>query len=174
MIVLGAGLPVSSFLLDRKDYKYATAKLESATKRNFLEKIATVSLEPLAWWKFKQDQAFLYSNMTSKTLVSHYITQIHPLVSILTKYDVTESRLLRSSIYSLQLSLYAVICVTAFGKQYRKDATMRNEYGLDDKDAGNIIIVGIIGMILLLPVPAIALSYLKSKVVKDEKTSVLN
>ena len=112
--------------------------------------------------------------MTSKTLVSHYITQIHPLVSILTKYDVTESRLLRSSIYSLQLSLYALICVTAFGKQYRKDATMRNEYGLDDKDAGNIIIVGIIGMILLLPVPAIALSYLKSKVVKDEKTSVLN
>ena len=87
---------------------------------------------------------------------------------------MTESRLLRSSIYSLQLSLYALICVTAFGKQYRKDATMRNDYGLDEKDAGNIIIVGIVGMILLLPTPAIAISYLKSKVVKDDKNKNLN
>lgn len=171
MLALGVGLPVSSLLLDRKDYKHATAKLESSSKRLFLEKIALVSQEPLAWWKFKQSQVFSYSNMTSKTIVSHYITQIHPLVSIFTKYDVIESRLLRASIYSFQLSLFALICVTAFGKQYRKEASVRNEYGLDEKDAGNIIVVGIIGMVLLLPVPAIAVSYLKSKVVKEKNAN---
>ena len=53
----------------------------------------------------------------------------------------------------VQLSVYALICVTAFGKQYRESATVRNDYGLDEKDAGNIIVVGLIGMVLLLPLP---------------------
>jgi hypothetical protein len=48
-----------------------------------------------------------------------------------------------------------LICITTFGKSYRKSSTLRNEYGLDEKDAGNIIIVGIIGMIMLLPMPLV-------------------
>lgn len=106
--------------------------------------------------------------MPNKTLFSHYIARLHPFLSIFTKYDVLESRLLRFSIYFVQLSLYALICVAAFGKSYRKTSTLRNDYGLDEKDAGNIIIVGIIGMILLLPIPYAATLF-RSKFAKEEK-----
>lgn len=60
----------------------------------------------------------------------------------------------------------------AFGKSYRKSASLRNEYGLDEKDAGNIIVIGIIGMIMLLPMP-IVITYLRSKIVIDKKEDSL-
>jgi hypothetical protein len=167
LIGIAVGVPVAAYILDRKDYNHAIAKIENTSKRIFLENIAEVSGDSFALWKFKQDEAFTYS-VPNKTLFSHYVARLHPFLSIFTKYDVLESRLLRFSIYFFQLSLYALICVAAFGKSYRKSSTFRNDYGLDEKDAGNIIIVGIIGMVLLLPVPGV-MSLFRSKVVKEEK-----
>lgn len=86
-------------------------------------------------------------------------------MNILTQYDAQESRIQRFSIYFIQLSIYALICVLSFGQTYRQNEDVRNEFGLDEKDAGNIIILGFIGMLILLPIPSKLTNCLKAKII---------
>ena len=43
LIGIAAGVPVAAYILDRKDYNHAIAKIDNISKRVFLENVAEVS-----------------------------------------------------------------------------------------------------------------------------------
>src|SRR4051812_41096431 len=55
--------------------------------------------------------------------------------------------------YFLQVSLYALFCVSVFGGKYRNGDATRIDSVIDEQDIGAILSIGILGMLFLLPLP---------------------
>jgi len=52
---------------------------------------------------------------TNNKLVSLLINELHPIVNLLGRYDVLNSRLTRFMTYLLQISIYSLSIVLVFG-----------------------------------------------------------
>jgi hypothetical protein len=151
LLSLALGLTLASIVLDRNDKRAYQKQPESTQRFDLIKQVSQVSNEPLGLWIYKQNSAIAYS-IPNKSNFSHMLS-LHPIVSILSKFDIQESRLTRFSIYFLQVSFYALFCVSVFGGKYRNGDDHRIDTVIDEQDIGAIVSIGILGMLFLLPLP---------------------
>mmetsp|Transcript_17671 Transcript_17671/g.12592 ORF Transcript_17671/g.12592 Transcript_17671/m.12592 type:complete len:155 (+) Transcript_17671:3182-3646(+) len=142
-------MPLLAIRLDRKDYYRLQSNIEIGSFRiQQLKKVAEVSNLSVAYWKFKQDDIMLY-NITSLSTFSLLLLKNHPILGFLHSFDLLEKRVLRFSLYNIQVGLYALVCVSIF-------ACLRNsemsDSSLEQADLKYILSVAALGMIILLPI----------------------
>ncbi|CDW85845.1 UNKNOWN [Stylonychia lemnae] len=150
LVVFSLVLPTILLILDKRDTKaIKQRKLDNNLKQQLVVISKYTSL-PYKYWITRADEVLEFSQ-ESKTIFSHFVQELHPIVNMLAKHDVLNSRITRFISYLLQLSLYALITVLVFGPSYRLGEQGRFEYGIDQKDINYILAIGIIGSILLIP-----------------------
>jgi hypothetical protein len=90
------------------------------------------------------------------------LQDMHPVISIFSKYDAKQSRSIRASPFVLQLGLLVLYCTHYFGESYRAEqGSSRNGQVLDIEDLSNVLTCTAYGVLFMIPL--IRVGALKSK-----------
>lgn len=107
-------------------------------------------------------------------MMNLYLWGMHPLISIMTRFNLGYKRLSRFLVVSMQISTIAIICSIAFSPDvYRLSdhlpTKVREYVSCEQTDLPYILIAGFLLSILTLPPPEFMIYCLKSKLILSKK-----
>ena len=128
-----------------------TSPIAVAKQNHFVDEIAKELDEPYAQVCFRKQSLLYYRTIFGKAAFPHLMSQLHPLVSPFTSYYATQARLMRFSLYLLQVNLVSAGVFAYYSGVYREHDATRNSDVLDSSDILGVLMATGICSLLMTP-----------------------
>ena len=128
-----------------------TGPIPVAKQNHFINEIANELNEPYASVMYRKQSVVYYRTIFSKSAFPHLLSQLHPLLSPFTSYYATQGRLIRFSMYILQVNIISAYIFLYYSAVYRQDDKLRNAEVIETRDFVSVFIWTIICSFLMTP-----------------------
>ena len=149
MTTLGLLGTLTAYRSDKSDWT-AIGETPQGWKAVFLKKVAEVMEQPHELVYLRQHSLMMAQASESKFM--NYTMLLHPLLTPFTSFDAKQSRLLRFSLYLLQINLFALACMVYYQQSYRVEDPTRDPQMLDQVDIATVCSAIAFGAIFLMPI----------------------